>query len=359
MYIATMMLGVGVVVLMYQIDEIVNGLLYYYGLQFNYEWAVLYWTYIRLGLAFAVSMIGIILFCAIMDIMNIRKAKPLEKPAIRLHQESGKASTRETNLQLVIFALFISGILSIAASIIYSSSILAFIGLGLIFWGALLLFIRPKNHIGIRFVDSVALSMITTFSQIIADLGYRGKAVYLPPKYSNIQCGGKTFVSSREQFVLPPADKTMGGKIFMKTPEGICFVPPGSRLADLYEDEIGVDFTKTDLKYLQEKLPEIFVESLEIAKGLEINIEGDAIHVKIVENIFNDLCKKVRELPNAGSSIGCPLCSSVAVVLAKVTDKPITIEKSRYFEDRKTVEVYYRVVEPEIESINARTHDTI
>ena len=43
--------------------------------------------------------------------------------------------------------MLLLGIVALLASVIYASSILAFIGLGLVFWGAILLYVEPEEHI--------------------------------------------------------------------------------------------------------------------------------------------------------------------------------------------------------------------
>jgi amino acid permease len=55
---------------------------------------------------------------------------------------------RQLKLITIICAtLIILGALSLAISITYESQTLAFIGLGLLFWGAILLFIQPEKYI--------------------------------------------------------------------------------------------------------------------------------------------------------------------------------------------------------------------
>jgi len=69
------------------------------------------------------------------------------------------------------------------ASFIYVSQILAFIGLSLMFWGALLLYIQPGEYTRKALLDATALTSLEALSQIMQELNYKGKAIYLPPKY--------------------------------------------------------------------------------------------------------------------------------------------------------------------------------
>lgn len=69
MYVVGLTLAVAAVVLLYQIDLIVHGLLYEYGLQFNYEWAVPYWTLERLALGLLGAVAGINAFLIIHKVL--------------------------------------------------------------------------------------------------------------------------------------------------------------------------------------------------------------------------------------------------------------------------------------------------
>lgn len=244
----------------------------------------------------------------------------------------------------IAYILLFSGAISLVTSVVYSSSTLAFIGLGLTFWGALFLFIKSTKYVKASLLDSTAFSLLSTVDQILTDLNYRGKAIYLPPKYVKTVKSGIVFISSEKGIIIPPAEEVAKGKIFLEKPKGICITPPGLDLANLYEKELKKDFAKVDLNYLQNNLPKLFIEDLEIAEDLEMNIEDNMIKTRITGSIHNDLCNRVRNLLNIRDSFGCPICSSVAVALARSTGKPIVIEKTAISDDGKTFETHYRIL---------------
>jgi uncharacterized membrane protein YgaE (UPF0421/DUF939 family) len=68
-------------------------------------------------------------------------------------------------------------------SVVYASTILAFIGLGLAFWGAILLYIRDQEYTRKVLLDASVLPSLTTINQLVQKLNYKDNAVYLPPKY--------------------------------------------------------------------------------------------------------------------------------------------------------------------------------
>ena len=273
----------------------------------------------------------------------IRKIQQLEseKEALRLelrkykHKPSGKIG----------YALLLFGTIALISSILYSSSILAFIGIALTFWGALFLFIKPVTYIKASLLDSTAISSLTTIDHIISELNYKGKSIHLPPRYLKEIKGGKVFIPSKKQPIIPPIEEVAEEKVFLKNPKGICLTPPGLGLANLYENELGTDFTRADLNYLQNNLPKLLIEDLELAEDFELNKEDDMIQVKITGSIYKDLCKEAGKLPNICGSIGCPLCSSIAIALTRATGKPVIIEKTEVPKDGKTIEANFRLLE--------------
>jgi len=252
---------------------------------------------------------------------------------------------KRTPSETVAYALLLSGTIALITSIVYSSSILAFTGLGLTFWGALLLYIKPTKYVKASLLDSTAISSLKTIDQIITDLNYKGKAIYLPPRYLKDPKGGKVFIPSKKTLSIPPAEEIAEEKVFLKNPKGMYLTPPGLDLVNLYENELGKDFTQVDLNYLQNNLPKLFIEDLEIAENLEINIESNMIKVKITGSINKSLCNEVRKLPNICSSFACPLCSSIAIALTRTTGKSIIIEKTEVPEDGETIEASFRLLE--------------
>ena len=259
----------------------------------------------------------------------------------RTRMRNRKRSLSET----AAYALLLSGTVALVTSIFYSSSILAFIGLGLTFWGAILLYIKPTKYVKASLLDSTALSSLKTIDQMITDLNYKGKAIYLPPRFLKGLKSGKVFIPSKNGLVIPTVEEVAEEKVFLENPKGMCLTPPGLGLANLYEKELRKDFTEVNFNYLQNNLPKLFIEDLEIAENLELNIKDNIIQVKITGSIYQDLCKEARKLSNICHSIGCPICGSIAIALTRATGKPVVIEKNNISQDGKIIEAHYRIIE--------------
>jgi len=248
--------------------------------------------------------------------------------------------------QIIAYTLLLVGISSLLFSVLYEHSVLAFIGLGLTFWGALLLYIRPVRYVKATLLNSTTISTLTTLDQIIKEYNPKGKPIYLPPASPEEIKTGKTFIPFEERTMIPSSEETRTEKILLTNPKGLLLTPPGTALTNLYEDTLGTSFTKLDLTDLQTKLPKLFIEDLEIAENLEIHQKNNRIHIKITRSVYQDFCEKAQSLDYICNSLGDPLCSSLAIALTRTIGKPITIEKTLPGSDGKhTIEVYYRILE--------------
>ena len=313
-----------------RLDYIVHFDLYSYGLQFSYEWAEQYWTYARLingllGFSSATTVISIVLIISIAG----------------THARS--ALLRIDPKKYICLILISGGLVALAFSINYASSILAFTGLGLVFWGGLLLYISPSDYVKSELLTLV-LSSLTNIDRVIKEKKLEGKGIYLPPKYLKDPESSIVFIPSKRESVLPRPEEIHEENLFSKNPEGLYLTPPGLSLSQLFEKTLGTTFTRTDLEFLQKKLPKLLIEDLEIAEDLNIQTEDDIITVELAGNIFADVCQESAKLERIHESIGCPLCSAIACALAKATGRPVTIEKEEQSKGRRTNKIQYRIM---------------
>ena len=272
----------------------------------------------------------------------------LQPPQIGNKQKNPKTRTKhKTSLPKAInWALLSIGIIALFTSIVYVSSILAFIGLGLVFWGALLFYIQPEEYTKKALLDSAVIPSLVALNQIMHELNYKGKPIYLPPKYLNDPEASKVYIPKQEDGKLPEPELTLKheNQLFFQNPQGILLTPPGAQLSRLFEKILDTSFAKTDLQYVTQNMPRLFIDELEIAEDLEIETEYDLIRVKITNSVFTDICNENRKLSHLYSTIGCPLCSSIACALTKATGKPITIENTQSSEEGKIIEATYRIL---------------
>jgi len=281
---------------------------------------------------------------------SVKTLETLQKENEQLKYELQRSKKLPSNK--IGIALLIIGALLLFASVITSSTILAFIGLGLTFWGALFLFARPTKFVRSQILDATAISSYITLDRIMDDLNYKGKPIYIPPypkeTYLPEHLRGLkemvVFISAKDYTKIPAIEEMAKKQFLVKNPKGICITPPGSALVSLFEKELRSDFTKIDLDGLYNSLPTVIMNNLELASNFEIETEKELIHVKITDSVYKDLYSKEQKLKSV-HSIGCPLTSAVACALAIITGKLVTITKSNISPDLKTVEVWYQTVE--------------
>jgi len=246
----------------------------------------------------------------------------------------------------------VSGVLVLSASFVASSTILAFIGLGLTFWGGLFLFTRPVKFVRSTILDFTAVSSYTTIDRITEDLNYKGKPIYIPPypkeaylpEYLKGLKEMIVYITAEDTVAMPTIEEIAKKQFFLTNPKGICIAPPGYGLINLFEKEFKAELTQIDMDRLYSILPAIIVNDLELAKELKINPENDLIHVEIVESVYKGLYSSEQGFKSI-HSIGCPLTSAIACALAKTTGKPVTLVKDAVSPDLRTIEVWYQTLE--------------
>jgi hypothetical protein len=321
------------------LNILVHSELYRYGLMFSEEWATQYWRYANtifslLGLATATTVTSISLIYL--------SARPLIKI---------------DTTKLVCAILVSAGAITLTFSISYTSSILAFIGLGLLFWGIITKYITTEEYVKKTILDTTTLFHLVQLDDILKELNYNNRAVYLPPKYLINISSNNVYIAKHKDTKLPKAEEIMKeritkeNKIFMKNPEGILLLPPGNELTKLFEKTLKTSFTRVSLAYLEQNIPKLLIEDLEIAEDVKIEMKNSTIHVTIHNSIYKDTCKETSKLSNVSRSLGCPITSAIACALAKATGKPVTITKDQTSKDGKIIDVTYELLqEPEEKS---------
>ena len=267
---------------------------------------------------------------------------------MRNKQRNPKTTTKhKPNLiKATTWAFLGIGSVALFTSIVYVSSILALIGLGLMFWGALLLYLQTEEYTKKALLDATVIPSLAILNQIIYELNYKGKAIYLPPKYLKDPEANKIYISKQKDGKLPKPELTLKheNQLFFQNPQGILLTPPGAQLSRLFEKQLETNFTKTDLNYITQNMPKLLIEDLEIAENIEIETENNKIKITITNSIFKEAHKENNKLAHIYPYIGCPLSSAIACALTKATGKPITIENIQPSEDGKIIEATYRVL---------------
>lgn len=314
--------------LFYNLDYLVNNDLYSYGLQFSPGWIPNYWTYAHSTVSIAIIIVIMMLASIILLISGKRKAKL-------------------SPTKLTYSLLLTLGAVSLVISIIYASSILAFIGLGLVFWGIVVTYIKTEEFVKKSIMNSTISSQQLAISQVLKQIEFKGKPVYLPPKYFTNPETSKAYIAREKDFQLPSFELIQKEENHLLTTDslGVLLVPSGAGLAKLFEKTLETNFTMVDLEYLEQKLPKLIVDSLEIAQTFKMKVESKKIDVKITNSIYSDLYPKDDPGANSYLSITFPLSSAIACSLTKAIGQPIRIERLEISRGGRDLTVEYAILE--------------
>jgi hypothetical protein len=276
-----------------------------------------------------------------------------------------KSATKTTKAAGII--MLILGAAALTMSINYVSTILALIGLGLAFWGVTLTYIQTEEYVREAVLNATETSLLVTLSQTLQELDYRGRAIYLPPKYLNEPETTKAYIPKLYGGGLPSPEQVqkLEEQTSPRNSQGILITPPGAELAKLFESRLDTSFTRIDPDHLQENLLRVLTEDLEIASNLEMETgpsetsnqpenpttqtatESNRIRIKITSSVYKNSNTEIGGMLRINPSLGDPLTSAIACALAKATGKPVTIENQEASEDGETIDLEYRIIEEE------------
>jgi len=233
-----------------------------------------------------------------------------------------------SSIATVIGLLFIfSGILGILISIIYESTIVVFIGLTLILWGFLFVLVLPGKYLSTEVVDSLLISNFLALDQIIAYSNFKGNAIYIPiskESYLPDALGFKNefiYISKNDE-----TDEITIQQAFETKQKGLRFTPPGLSLVNMMEKIEKLDFSKLDFDNINEVLPSIITDKLEISNKFEIFFDKNEVRTKITQPTSN-ICTEVSKMKYICPYIGCPLISSISCILTRSYKKPVRISE--------------------------------
>lgn len=252
-----------------------------------------------------------------------------------------------------IGALFlILGVLSLVLSLTAESQILAFIGLGLTFWGALFIAITPRRYVEGSLLDATAISAYSTIDRMIRHLKYQGKGYHEPPYPKDVYLpehlkGLKdtvVFISAENESETPSIQELAESKFLLHKPKGVLVTPPGLGLLAQIEKKMNADFTKMTIEELCEVMPRFILDNLNLAREMELTPKDNQVNMKLTDSIYKNLYSTENNLKSI-TLLGCPIASAVACAIAKTTGKPVTIQKQETTPDGTTVQVLYQIIQ--------------
>lgn len=278
----------------------------------------------------------------------------------------GRINRHEIRRLIIALPMLAAGGSALLFSYVYSSLILTFIGLGLVFWGSVLYYITSTRY----YPEELFRAVIEAYGKGLADVlrrfgpGERSISVLFYPRQlrlggltqgyilvhaetaGRVQEGNAINLSHYlEEFDGYGRDDGKGGSGDASVPlpqahDHMILRAPAQGLIDLFENRLNSNFALMGMDDLSMNLERLFVEEFMIADSIDVSMEGDdTVRVSIKGRDTAAICSSMH----AVSTALCPVCSSIALALAKSTGKAVLIRESRV--GRKGISTVYSLLE--------------
>jgi hypothetical protein len=268
-----------------------------------------------------------------------------------------KTIRKATSSSLKTASAFLAfGTIVLAASILYNWQVLAFIGLGLVFWGAIFALSRPGKFVDGSLLDSTANSVYSTLDRLINDLNYNGRGYYIPtypkdaflPEYYRNLTESVVFISDENFTGLPAVEELAAGKFISDKDRGVFITSPGSGVLNQMEKQLNLDFTTISIQELCGLLPRCMTEFFNLAKEMDLQVLDDSkirltVHGILYESLYKPFSKE-GAVKKSVSLLGCPVVSAVACALAKSSGKTVVIQEQLFMPNAAGVEAIFSYV---------------
>ncbi len=257
-------------------------------------------------------------------------------------------STTTTNARRVGLVLLLVGVFSSFSAVYYVNQILAFLGLGLIFWGVLFLLVLPSRYFEGSLLGSSAIASYVTIDRIVNSMEFTGKSYYIPQRLKGKDDLDKfhyledapVFISAENNINVSSLEELPTSNFVIENPEGILIAPPGLGLYIRLKKEIGPELKEMQLDGLCSTLPRILLEKLRVAEKIEMSFQNTSVYLVIRGSIYQSLFDDKNSLKSI-SLVGCPITSAIACVLAKATGGIIALENFAFNKAISKLEVTY------------------
>ncbi len=247
-------------------------------------------------------------------------------------------------ISVILLAL---GAIALILSYVFSLTVVTFIGLGLVLFGVIAFNVLPSRYIPEEFTYTLFLSSLKSISGLVGEKLDEGKAIFFHSKRQNGPSQGFIFISSEGSLRIPTEEQIIkSSSCFCSDPKGIYLKAPSQGFVDILEEEAGKDFATIDLAHMQQIVQKLLVEDLKLVEEALIednDAEGNVIFAKIVGASCARLCEAVAEKTCLGNQFGCPICASLALIISKVTKRPVMIKETHVM--RNTIKTTFLILD--------------
>ncbi|UCH02203.1 MAG: hypothetical protein JSV20_10470 [Candidatus Bathyarchaeota archaeon] len=265
------------------------------------------------------------------------KIQLLEKINDRLNRELLLRKKRQ--MARVGFVLLIISGLSAFLSFYFSSLSLEIATIFAFFIGFFFIFYESEDKISTSVINKILSSALYPLNAVINEMGGEETAFFIPPNRSLTE--GRVFIPFEDfNDTWPNFEELSLEKISIEK-TGISVIPIGYGLHIQLTRELGLDYRKFSLEELIERLPYVLVDVYELAEEAKIWQDRDYIYFQLEEPKIS----YGKELGQAlfYGPLASPVCSAVALTIAKVIGRYIRVLKTEYDERTNSVMSVYEI----------------
>ena len=258
-----------------------------------------------------------------------------------------KVSRRNRSSPVVAASFLAAGVLVLAYAVFFVLEVAAFVGLGLVFWGAVFALARNGKYVESGVLDGTAKAAYSTFDRLLRDLKFEGKGYFIPPypgdanipEYLRALKDPVVFISDSFDG-KPSADELASGKFLSEKGRGVFITCPGSELVAQMEKQVNMDFSRIDLNELVDYLPRCLTETFNLAKSADISLVEGGVSLTATGLLYQSLYR--ADPPMASVRVlGCPAVSAVASILAKASGRTVVLKELVSFPDGSGVHAVF------------------
>ncbi len=242
---------------------------------------------------------------------------------------------------LPVLTLFSLGFIFSFLSLRYESLILGLIGVGSIFYGAIVYLVGYRGFIRRDLLYPLIENSFTHYQRLFLAEGCRGRGIYMFLK------GSKPFTRvfiplSEVETHVPPQGVIDEGSFRVHVPRGLVFEPPGYMLKEFFEKCLNIKFEGLEVHEALNMVSE-GLNRFEVSRGLNYIFEGGRVRVRFTGLLDGKFCRTIkRRYSGLCEQVGCPFCSLVACVLCESTGEPVFIESTIVSPEGGVVEAVFR-----------------
>jgi hypothetical protein len=221
-------------------------------------------------------------------------------------------------------------LLAALAFIVLNSTPLTALGISIVIIGAVAFAItRGQPKISPEISAILLQSGVENVSAMVEELGLTSKAVYLPSSITGDKPKALIPLDANFEFNSKVLPKRLIVKYGSK-PEsmGLLVITPGSAVGGMVEPKL--DYSAGDL---ESAISAVLSGAINLADGARVRLEEDRVIVEVTNPRIEASKMWVHE------SLGSPIASIVASVVAEVSGKPFSVNSERFSRGKCFVEL--------------------